>query len=143
MNIPISPKARALVTRFLVSNTQFDEMPLPVNERWASLLQHFPQLRDRHLFDDFSDIYRNAAERGDFGDVTMALNLAWLQNRFIHALYHHGMLPTHIHQILIEHGYAWQKHLLARQQVTTMPQRSDGRIRKAKIPPYKTPTWVQ
>lgn len=137
------PGVSMLESAFLRQHVTYPEHVSVVHWRWSYILEAVPQMRSRHLYDDLSDIYREAEKQRAGKELYAAYDLTILQQRFWTILRENQMTLAHVYGWQFCAAQAWQRRLLARVNAQKPWRRSGhhGKIKKPMLAPPSLGKW--
>lgn len=136
-------KVDTLEAQFLAHQVIFPEHTAAIHWRWSYILEHIPEVRDRHLYHDLSDIFASI-EAGPTGHrMFAAYDLAILQHRLWDTINHNSMCLPQVYGWNVCVAQTWQKRLLERVEAQKPWRRNArGKVRKPiTAEPAKVGKW--
>lgn len=132
-------KPAALEEAFLQRHVWYPEHNCAVHVRWQFILEHIPEMRTRHLYDDLSDLYHEAMKLQSCMRLFAFYDMTILQGRFWTALHDHHLTLEHAFGYHLCAAQGWQRQLLTRLE-TQRPWRRNrvGRIKPPIVAPIDT-----
>lgn len=129
-------KPAAMEEVFLQQNLWYPEHRCPLHVRWQFILEHIPEMRTRHLYDNLSDLYREALKLPSCMRLFAFYDLTVLQWRFWNVLHERQLTLAHAFAYHLCAAQSWQRQLLERLQ-TQSPWRRNraGRIKRPIVAP--------
>jgi hypothetical protein len=129
---------------FVRTTIVYPEDDMPVYERWMRILEFFPAIRGKHLYEDVSavldDVYRN----GSGQVVGAAIDFLLLRWRFFDMLKANGIGRTHVNDYEIEAAQVWRDKLLDRLPSVAPENYEVGKYIPAEAAAWKTQhRWLQ
>lgn len=116
---------------WLNQHVWFPEHNCAVHVRWQFILEHIPEMRELHLYDDLSPIYADAVTQPAGCRLFACYDLTILQHRFWQELYERKLTLAHVYGYHLCAAQAWQKQLLPRLEGQKPWRRNKyGKIRK-------------
>lgn len=99
---------------WLRRNKIYAESGYPVYERWGAILAMIPEARYRSVSDDFSDVYRQAYQDWSGAKLIAAIDLTFLQMRWVMNLERKKIGLTHWRKWMTEATAVWRDRLMDR-----------------------------
>ena len=135
------PTLDGLSEQFLRLVDTFPEAPAPVHARWTSILQHFPKMRTRPLYEDLSDIVAEG-ENATGTKLIAAYDLVLLQVRFFALLRANKFVLPHTFEWCMTRNWVWQERLNERLRSTRAYRRNKFGKVKAEHKPQVKALWL-
>lgn len=137
------PKVDALEAAYVSQLAFYPEHNAVMHWRWAFILEHVPQMRTRHLYDDLTDVmeWGHAQPAGDI--LVAVYDLAVIQHRFWDLIYRNGYTLILAYGLQAAASQVWQRKLLDRiEEQKTWRRNSRGKLRKpVTTEPKKVRSW--
>jgi hypothetical protein len=129
----VRPDLKTFEQHFLTMQHVYDEVHVPVRDRWTAILQEVPAMRGHSLCEDLTPIYKEAWENATGARLMATFNLCLLQARFNYILWFNNYTQRAYHDLYRESLLMWQRKLYERVQAWPKPRKTP-RKRKMKIP---------
>lgn len=127
-------KCAAIERVFLSQHLWYPEHNCAVHVRWSFVLEHIPAMRSRHLYEDLSDVYREAMTWRSGYPLLAAYDMSMLQERLWRVLNGNGLTMTHAYGWELCAAQSWQRQLLTRMEEQRPWRRNTfGKIKKPRI----------
>lgn len=127
---------------FLRTAIIYPEDEMPVYERWMRILEFFPAIRGKHLYEDVNAILDDVYRNGTGQVVGAAIDFVLLRWHFFDMLKANDIGRTHINDYEIEAAQVWRDKFIDR-----MPYAEPGDVAEGKyVPPKKEKAqhrWLQ
>lgn len=129
---------------FVRTAVVYPEDDMPVYERWMRILEFFPAIRGKHLYEDVSTVLDDVYHNGSGPVVAAAIDFVLLRWHFFDMLKANGIGRTHYNDYEIEAAQVWRDKLIDRMPSTAPEDYEDGTYIPANAPLGKTQhRWLQ